>query len=103
MGTRKPSRQTLQVLAALLDKQYDDHYGLELAKAAGLASGSLYPILARLERCGWLESEWEDIDESKEGRRRRRYYRLTGDGVRHAQEELADLRKLFSPALGLGQ
>ena len=30
-------------------------------------------ILARLERCGWLESRWEDIEPAEEGRPRRRY------------------------------
>jgi DNA-binding PadR family transcriptional regulator len=83
------SPQTQAVLAALLEDMQEPHYGLEIAKAAGLASGTIYPILARLERSRWVESEWEDVDESVAGRRRRRYYRLTGDGARAARTELA--------------
>jgi DNA-binding PadR family transcriptional regulator len=41
-----------------------------------------------LEAAGWITSAWEEIDESKEGRRRRRYYRLTGLGTRQAEEAL---------------
>lgn len=81
--------QTQAVLAALLQDTTEPHYGLEIAKAAGLASGTIYPILARLERQKWVESEWENIDQAKEGRRRRRYYRLTGEGARVARDELA--------------
>jgi hypothetical protein len=39
--------------------------GLEICAAAGLASGTVHPILARLERLGWLESRWEDIDPAR--------------------------------------
>jgi DNA-binding PadR family transcriptional regulator len=56
-------------------------YGLELVRAAGLATGTIHPILARLEACGWLESRWEDLDPHAAGRPRRRYYRLSPDGV----------------------
>ena len=37
---------------------------------------SLYPMLYRLERRGWLEGRWVE----KAGQRRRRYYRLTAEG-----------------------
>jgi PadR family transcriptional regulator PadR len=73
---------TLRVLAALLADPLGEHYGLALCRAAGLPRGTVYPILARLEGAGWLVGAWEDIDERAEGRRRRRYYRLTGDGIR---------------------
>ena len=46
---------------------------------------SLYPLLYRLERRGWIAGTWVE----KEGQRRRRYYRLTRDGRR----VLADQRK----------
>jgi PadR family transcriptional regulator, regulatory protein PadR len=77
-------RMTLQtgaVLKALLVKPRKPRYGLELSKEAGLPSGTIYPILARLEQAGWIDSFWEDIDEAAEGRRRRRYYRLTEKGA----------------------
>lgn len=96
---RQP-RSTLQmqaVLRVLLDDPTGDHYGFEIARAAGLATGTTYPVLARLEDAGWIESEWEDIDEAKEGRRRRRYYRLTGEGARCARVELAKARQMLTP------
>lgn len=37
---------------------------------------SLYPLLYRLEKRGWLQGRWVE----KEGQRRRRYYRLTAQG-----------------------
>ncbi len=79
--------QTQAVLASLLERPEEPHYGLEIAKEAGLATGTIYPILARLERMRWVTSEWEDIDESQAARRRRRYYRLTGEGMAAARAE----------------
>ena len=37
---------------------------------------SLYPLLYRLEKRGWIQGRWVE----KAGQRRRRYYRLTRDG-----------------------
>ncbi len=76
-------------LAALLDDPQRERYGLELALDAGLAPGTIYPILVAFERVGWLTSHEEDIDPSAEGRPRRRYYVLTGAGVAAAREAAA--------------
>ena len=56
-------------------------YGLQICEASGLASGTIHPILARLEGLGWLKSRWEEADPREQGRPRRRYYRLTEDGA----------------------
>ena len=80
---------TQLVLEALLAEPARELYGLEIGSAAGLRSGTVHPILARLERHGWLASRWEDVDPSAEGRPPRRYYRLTGDGVVAARAALA--------------
>jgi PadR family transcriptional regulator, regulatory protein PadR len=37
---------------------------------------SLYPLLYRLEKRGWIEGQWVE----KAGQRRRRHYRLTASG-----------------------
>ena len=66
----------------------------------GLASGTLYPILVRLERAGWVEAQWEDIDPTVEGRPSRRYYRLTPLGVTNSRLEIAALRQQLSRATG---
>jgi DNA-binding PadR family transcriptional regulator len=88
----------MAVLAALLERPHDDHYGLELARQAGIRAGSIYPILARLEGCGWLIGYWEEIDESAEGRRRRKYFRLTGEGERCATAEIKEWSAQFEPS-----
>jgi DNA-binding PadR family transcriptional regulator len=71
---------TTQVLQAMVDDPATERYGLEVMALTGLPSGTVFPILARLEACGWLESGWEDVDPTAVGRPRRRYYRLTGSG-----------------------
>ncbi len=80
---------TQLVLRALLAEPTQEMYGLQIGQAAELPSGTIHPILARLEACGWLESRWEDIDPAKEGRPRRRYYHLSHDGAEHASTALA--------------
>jgi PadR family transcriptional regulator, regulatory protein PadR len=92
--------QTQAVLAALLADPAGAHYGLEISRAGKLPSGTLYPILARLEQVGWVESEWEEIDPSAAGRRARRYYRLTGMGERVARRELEATVERLRTAIG---
>lgn len=78
------SEQTQRVLMVMLGDPDAQHYGLEVAKEAGIKSGTLYPILARLESAGWLTSNWEQVDPTVVGRRPRRYYKLTSTGAREA-------------------
>jgi DNA-binding PadR family transcriptional regulator len=93
--------QTQLVLKALLASMNAESYGLELARTAHLPSGTIYPILARLEAAGWVASGWEEIDESAAGRRRRRYYKLTGEGVQQAVAALtATKARMFPELLG---
>ena len=77
------------VLRAMLAEPTQEMYGLQICQAAELPSGTIHPILARLEGCGWLESRWENIDPAKEGRPRRRYYRLSTEGAQYAHTALA--------------
>jgi PadR family transcriptional regulator, regulatory protein PadR len=80
---------TQLVLRELLSNPAQEKYGLQLCEAAGLPSGTIHPILARLERLGWLESRWEHADPHEQGRPRRRYYRLSGEGALAARAALA--------------
>ncbi len=80
---------TQRVLQALLIDPSVEKYGLEICAEAGLASGTIHPILARLESVGWVISKWEDINPHTEGRPRRRYYHLTPDGIERARASLA--------------
>lgn len=79
------------VLRALLDNP-GPLYGLEICAKAGLPSGTIHPILARLAGEGWLESCWEPADPHTEGRPRRRYYTLTDEGTKMAREGLEGKR-----------
>lgn len=90
-----------RVLAAMLADPGTERYGLDLMHDTGLASGTLYPILLRLERAGWVESQWEDIDPVAEGRPSRRYYRLTAAGATAARRELAQLHQQLARATGV--
>ena len=80
---------TQLVLRALLADPTRELYGIEIGDAAGLPSGTVHPILARLEGAGWLESNWEQIDPRTAGRPARRYYHLTSDGMESARDALA--------------
>lgn len=88
-GTPRMTIPTQYVLTTLLSAPDRELYGVEIATAAGLPSGTIHPILARLEGIGWVRSRWEDIDPSAAGRPARRYYRLTGDGLVNARSALA--------------
>ncbi|HEV2284478.1 MAG TPA: PadR family transcriptional regulator [Steroidobacteraceae bacterium] len=83
------SLQTLKVLEAFLDNPADALSGADLQKRCTIASGTLYPILLRLESAGWFVSRWENIDPSSAGRPRRRLYRLTPNGLTRASEVFA--------------
>lgn len=94
--------QTQLVLRALLQRPAEEQYGLEMCAETGLPSGTVYPIMARLEQIGWVESRWEDPNEHiTQNRPRRRYYRLTDDGAEQARTTLA---RVYRPSrmLGLG-
>ena len=79
---RRQSEQTRAVLAELAADPSRDRYGYDLARATGLASGTLYPILMRLEERGLVEARWELSE-----RRPRHVYRLTESGLEAAAAE----------------
>ncbi|MET1074915.1 MAG: PadR family transcriptional regulator [Umezawaea sp.] len=79
---------TQLVLRQLMEDPAREMYGLEICAAAGLPSGTIHPILARLEKVGWLESRWEEVDPAAEGRPKRRYYRLHPDGIAQVKAAL---------------
>jgi DNA-binding PadR family transcriptional regulator len=66
--------------------------GAEISRTTKLASGTLYPILLRLERACWLESWWEHEAPQELGRPRRRFYRVTALGAKKASAALRDIQ-----------
>jgi DNA-binding PadR family transcriptional regulator len=86
-----------KVLSAFLADPSADRYGLDLMRATDLPSGTLYPVLQRLQQAGWVAAQWEEIDPAAEGRPARRYYRLTPQGVADGRQALAELHAATSP------
>lgn len=83
---------TTLVLHALLQGH---HHGFDIMDATALPSGTVYPILRRLEAEGCVRSQWEkDGDARKEQRPPRRYYELTPRGRALAHEAAAKYRAL---------
>ena len=88
-GDVRMSLQTLRVLEAFLDNPTEELAGSDVQKRGKIASGTLYPILLRLEAAGWFVSRWEAVDPTQVGRPRRRLYRLTPSGLARASEVFA--------------
>jgi DNA-binding PadR family transcriptional regulator len=81
---------TALVLQALLEGR---HYGFDVMDATGLASGTVYPILRRLQAEGAVRSRWEQAGVARQEQRPpRRYYELTAGGATLAREAMARLR-----------
>lgn len=95
MGNR-----SLQVLSFFLTNERKGFSGAEISSATSIKSGTLYPLLAKFEQRGILESEWENIDPSIVGRPRRRFYTLTALGANAAQHEI---KKVFDTGVPLQQ
>lgn len=90
MTAPKLTLLSLKVLRHLL--RCTQASGSDMLRALDVASGSLYPVLHRLEQAGWLSSKWEDIDPVKVGRPRRCYYSLTSERRAKAKAALEEVR-----------
>ncbi|MEV8635861.1 helix-turn-helix domain-containing protein, partial [Streptosporangium sp. NPDC051023] len=88
---------TLDVLEALAAADGQTVYGLQLADATRRPTGTIYPLLARLEERGWLEGGWESGDDTRRRGPRRRYYRVTGDGREHIAAALRRRERKIPP------
>ena len=79
--TLKKGSAELLILSLLEEEQ---RHGYEIAKLINERSGerlrfqasSLYPVLFRMEKRGWIKGRWVE----KDGARRRRFYRITPKG-----------------------
>jgi PadR family transcriptional regulator, regulatory protein PadR len=86
-----------RVLRVFLADPSARHHGYDLMKAARLSSGTLYPMLARLHDQGLVTAAWETQAGTAGGRPPRKYYQLTGEGIRVARLELARVSASRSP------
>jgi PadR family transcriptional regulator PadR len=89
----------LRILRVFADDALKPIYGLDLIELAGLSSGTVYPVLARLERSGWIVGSWEELKAGEIQRPRRRLYRLTEIGRSRARGELDAYLRERKPAM----
>src|SRR5262249_37878101 len=112
MASRKERYQNrTEILQGTLDMlilqtlQWAPRHGYALSKAIRTNSGeilkvdtgSLYPALHRLERKGWIASEWK----ASELGRRLRVYRLTQAGKRQLMSERSRWERLTEAIAGI--
>jgi transcriptional regulator len=87
----------LMILAVLEQRA---RHGYEIARLIDDRSGgmlrfhvgSLYPMLYRMERRGWIDGHWLE----KSGQRRRRYYKLSPAGRKVLIEQRASWHELLT-------
>lgn len=89
MNSPRISPETLLVLEMFMQRPADWRYGYELSRETALKSGTLYPILMRLEKYSLLEACWVATEE---GVPPRHTYRLTTNGLELARTKLAEAR-----------
>lgn len=86
-----------KVLKIFLEDPGQPRYGFEIMKRTGLASGSLYPMLAKLEAAGWLTKGVETISPREAGRPQRFHYTISPDAVIAARLQLTALSDIYRP------
>jgi DNA-binding PadR family transcriptional regulator len=91
---RSLSAATRSVLAILAEVSPQWSHGYDLCRTTGIRSGTLYPLLIRLESQGHLEAEWLPAET---GRPPRHAYRLTPAGHRLAAENPPSTARATSP------
>jgi PadR family transcriptional regulator PadR len=81
--SRSFSAQARRVLAIMAEASGQWCHGYDLCQQAGIKSGTLYPLLIRLEAQGYLEAQWQAP--AAPGRPPRHAYRLTAPGLQLAR------------------
>ena len=83
MGIRK-TQSTAMVLHAVSEGH---RYGFDIMDVTGLSSGTVYPILRRLEHAGYIRGRWEKVaDAHRDNRPQRRLYEITPTGSDFLEE-----------------
>ncbi len=98
MSEKDQYKNRIELLQGTLDMlilqtlQWGPQHGYGIVQALRLQSGdvlqvetgSLYPALHRLERQGWVQSEWKQ----SESKQKARYYRITAKGKKQLASDL---------------
>ncbi len=101
MGIDQEIRENLRseirrgaIVLAVLAQLRLEHYGYSLRKSLAqqglqIEEGTLYPLIRRLEKQGLLISSWREED-----KRRKRFYRLSEEGLQIYQQLLEDWQEM---------
>ena len=96
------TRPTALVLYAV---SHGIRHGFDIIDATGYPSGTVYPILRRLEDAGMLRSSWEPVTAARaEQRPPRRYYQVTAAGavvLQEAMKRYPEVARSLAPAATL--
>jgi DNA-binding PadR family transcriptional regulator len=98
MPSRPPSPPrplSLSAVAVLDAVARRIRHGFDIMDATRLPSGTVYPILGRLDRDGYVRSQWEaQTTASREKRPPRRYYEVTATGAKALAHSIEHYRTL---------
>jgi PadR family transcriptional regulator PadR len=92
-----PVARVVCAVGRLLDERPGEVYGLVICDLSGLASGTVYQILRRMEDNGFVSMELKDVYYSGIGRRPQRHYAFTPTGrdfLKKARQRLLELQAL---------
>jgi len=82
------TKPTIKIASYLAELKTESTWGLQICSETKLGSGSVYSVLDRFEKYGWVESFWED-DNGRRGARRR-LYKVTRAGKKSLKQLLAE-------------
>lgn len=94
MPIQRLSFTTRAVLTLFLDNPTTELHGYEVTRRTDVQAGTVYPILRRLARDGWLAVREEERGERTDARPLRLYYRITPRGVAEAKRLVGNRRRL---------
>jgi PadR family transcriptional regulator PadR len=96
MAKRRLGYATVAILRSI---EEEHAYGLDIISATGLATGTVYVTLGRLQKRGFVSTHWEDQRVAdREGRPRRRYYTLSAAGRAALEDALESYDALTAGA-----
>lgn len=96
---KRITKPTRKVLEALL-RAKEGIWGLALTKQVNLPTGTVYPILGRLEELGWVDSFWEEA--SDRSGPRRKYFVLKDEAIIAAEEIVSEaMENRAEPIVGV--
>jgi hypothetical protein len=82
----------LRILAFFITHEKNFYCGSDVMKQLNLPSGTIYPLLIRMTRAGWLNRELEDVNPKEVGRPAKRFYRISSTGLKEGKKLISAQR-----------